>query len=305
MLSEVEAEIQDQPRALKSFLRGRVARAPAGSLFVGAGDSFVASSIACYLSSMKHSAFNPYELVTDPELAKGRTVYFVSASGRTTSNLEAANAVEKQARERVAVTANPKAKLLAVTDRAILIPYDYAPRMPGTLSFSLSLLALLRLATGTLERDFGGVHARAQREAKRLLFSENGVTHFLGNGAAFPVSLYSALKTHEFLGGRAQATMLEEFSHAGLFGLKKGDTVNILCAFDPLNLGQRLVDALSDSGFRAVAIPPFGSSPWAQVFYLVFLSQFAVLRRAKSEGLSRPRFVDTPASLAVSDSLIY
>lgn len=305
MLSEVEAEVLGQPMALKSFLERRVVKAPAGSLFVGAGDSFAASSIACYLSSMKHSAFDPYELAAAPELANGRTVHFVSISGKTTSNLAAAKAVEGAAKERVAITANPRAKLLAVTERAILVPYRYVPRTPGTLSFSLSLLALLRLAAGDLECNFDRVHARARREADKLLFSEKGVTYFLGNGASFPASLYSALKMYEILGGRAQATMLEEFNHAGLFALKKQDAVNISCAFDPLNLGQRLCGALRSNGFRAATIPPFGSNPWEQVFHFIFLSQFAILRRAKFEGLSRPRFVDASGSLAISDSLIY
>ncbi len=305
MLSRVAAEVSSQPRALKTFLRRRVAKAPAGSLFVGAGDSFAASGIASYLSSMKYAALDSYELVSDPPVAKGRTVYFVSVSGMTTSNLAAAKAAEDYASERVAITANHQGKLVTVTDRALFLPYDYTPRVPGTLSFSLSLSVLIRLAAGDFDCDFEKIHSRAVRDAKELLFSDGGMTYYLGNAAGFPVSLYAGLKTHEFLGWRAQAGMLEEFNHAGLFSLKKRDAVNVFCAFDPLDLGRKLCGALRRNGFRAAAIPAFGANRFEQVFYFVFLSQYAVLRKAESVGLPRPHFAGDPASLAISDSLIY
>jgi len=294
-----------QPRILDSFLSETLPRAPPGSLFVGAGDSYASSSIANYLSSMRYQAVNPYELTSAIHIATGRAAYFVTVSGNTASSIAAARAARGIAERSSAITANAKGGIAAVVDEVIFIPFHYVPRLPGTLSFSLSLLALLKLASGRFKCDFAGVSSQARRDAKRLAFSDGGTTHFLGNNAAFPIGQYCALKVYEFLGARAQADRLEEFSHAPIFALRKHDTVNVFCAFDPFHVGQKLATSLHRSGFNATAIPPFGSNSFEQAFYFIFLAQFALLERAKSEGRSLPYFVGARSKLAVSDSMIY
>ena len=305
VLSTVEAEVSAQPAALEKHLREELAPAPPGSVFAGAGDGFAAAWIASCLSSRKHVAVDPYELVADPALAKGRSVYFVSTSGRTASNIAAAKRVRGIAKERTAVTANAAGGLVNATDSAIFIPYRSVPRLPGTLSFTLTLTTLLKLAVGSFECDFRGAYSKAERDSAKVHLADRGVTHFLGNGAAFPAGLYSALKVHEVLGKRAQCTLLEEFSHAPLFALEKRDAVIIFRAFDPLGLGPKLSASLRGRGFDAVTIPPFRASPYDGVFHLVFLSQVAVIKRARSEGLPRPYFTLASEKLAVSDLMIY
>lgn len=304
-LSFVGDQVARQPEILGSFLHETLPEAPPGSVFVGAGDSYVASSIASYLSSMKHLALDPYELVSARGITKGRTAYFVTVSGNTASNIVAARAAKGVAKRRVAITANPKGKITGDVDEVIFIPCEYVPRLIGTLSFSLSLLVLLKLASGRFNCDFATVSSQAKRDAKKLLFSDRGTTYFLGNNAAFPIGHYSALKVHELLGAKAQAEQLEGFNHAALFSLRKRDAVNIFCAFDPLHVGQKLAASLHNNRFDATAILPLGANLFEQVFYFIFLAQFAVLQRAKSEGRSRPYFVSAKGKLAVSDSMIY
>ncbi|MGD0145418.1 MAG: hypothetical protein ABSB53_00995 [Nitrososphaerales archaeon] len=294
-----------QPEILDSFLSETLPRAPPGSLFVGAGDCYVASSIASYLSSMRHRALDPYELISETGIARGRTTYFVTVSGNTTASISAARAAREVAKRRVAVAANTKGKIIDVVDEVIFIPCEYVPRLPGTLSFSLSLLALLKLTHGRFKCDFARVSSQARRDAKKLEFSDRGMTRFLGNNAAFPIGQYYALKMYEFLGARAQAERLEEFSHAPVFALRRHDAVNIFCAFDPFHVGQSLATSLRRSGFNAAAIPPFGSNSFEQAFYFIFLAQFALLERAKSQGRITPYFVGARSKLAVSDSMIY
>jgi fructoselysine-6-P-deglycase FrlB-like protein len=254
---------------------------------------------------MRHQALDPYELMSDMDIARGRTVYFVTVSGNTTASISAARAAEGIAKRRVAVAANAKGKIIDVVDEVIFIPCEYVPKLPGTLSFSLSLLVLLKLASDRFKCDFLGVDSQARRDAKKILFSAEGSTYFLGNNAAFPIGQYSALKTYEFLGAKAQAERLEEFSHAPVFSLQKDDAVNVFCAFDPLSAGQKLATSLRRRGFNATAILPYGSNHFEQVFHLVFLSQLALLHRARSVGRSRPYFVSAKDKLAVSDSMIY
>ena len=304
-LSTVWDQLARQPAMLKSFLSETLPEAPPDSLFVGAGDSYASSSIASYLSSISHRALDPYELISDTKLATGKPVYLVTVSGNTASTISAAKAVGEVAKRRVAITANVRGRISDFVDEVIFIPSEYLPRLPGTLSFSLSFLALLKLVSGGFKVEFEGVDSRAGRDAKTLLFSNEGTTYFLGNNAAFPIGQYSALKVYEFLGARAQAERLEEFSHAPVFSLRKGDAVNVFCTFDPLNIGRKLVTALRRGGFNATAILPFGSNQYEQAFHLIFLAQLAVLHRAKSVGRSRPYFVGAKSRLAVSDSMIY
>ena len=163
----------------------------------------------------------------------------------------------------------------------------------------------MKLTSGRFKCDFASVSSQARRDAKKLTFSEGGMTRFLDNNAAFPIGQYCALKMYEFLGVRAQADRLEEFSHAPIFALRKHDAVNVFCSFDPSRIGQKLVTSLRRSGFNATAIPPFGLNSFEQAFYFIFLAQFALLERAKSEGRSHPYFVSARSRLAVSDSMIY
>jgi len=304
-LSTVGDQLARQPAILGSFLNEPLPEAPAGSLFVGAGDSYVASSIASYLSLMKCQALDPYELISDTDVAMNRVSYFVTVSGNTTSSISAAKAVRAVAKGRVAITANARGKIADAVDEVIFIPCEYVPKLPGTLSFSLSLLALLKSASGRFKCDFLAVYSRAKHDAKKLQLSDEGTTYFLGNNAAFPIGQFSALKMYEFLGAKAQAERLEEFNHAPVFSLHKADAVNIFCAFDPLHIGQKLMTSLRRIGFNATAILPFGSNRFEQVFYLIFLAQLAVLQRAKSVGRLLPYFVGAKDKLAVSDSMIY
>jgi fructoselysine-6-P-deglycase FrlB-like protein len=305
MLSELDAEIQRQPGILEAFAKVKSTRAPPGSLFVGAGDSYAASYTANYLASMKYTHLNPYELLSAPGLARGRNVYFVSMSGRTASNLAATRAIRHLARSTTAVTANPEGRLSEVTDRTVLLPYQVVPRLPGMLSFSLSLLALLKLAGVPLVCDFEKVNLQARQDSKKLLFSKSGVTHFLGNGPAFPVCQYAALKSYEIFGRDARASLLEEFCHAGVFSLDGTNVVNAFQAFDPVRLVARLSVALGENGYEAVSVPAFGSNPIEQTLHAIFLSQFALINRAKSDGRSRPYLAGARRKLAISDSTIY
>ena len=305
MLSAVRAEVSSQAQALEAYLAERVAPAPAGSICVGAGDSFVAASVAARLSPTKVFAFTPYDLMADPSASRGRHVYFVSASGRTKANVAAARSMKGVAARTFAVTSDPGGPLSRATDSTLALPCKVVPRTPGTLSFTLALLALVKLTTTSPACDFEGAFALAERDAPKVLFSESGTTHFVGNGPASPISLYAALKVSEVLGAPAQWGMLEEFGHAPLFSLRRPDTVNAFGAFDPLRVAPKLARLLKKRGFGASAIPAAPGTSLDAVFHLTFLAQLSVLRRAERKGMAAAYLSRSPEKLAVSDSMIY
>jgi len=97
-LSTVGEWLVRQPAILGSFLSEPLPEAPQGTLLVGAGDSYAASSIASSLSSTKCRTPDSYELISDAGVAMNRTTYFVTVSGNTASGVSAARAVREVAK---------------------------------------------------------------------------------------------------------------------------------------------------------------------------------------------------------------
>lgn len=294
----------EQPGALKTFSSKRSIRAEAGSVFVGAGDSYAGALIVSYMSSGKFLAGDPYVILTSPDLAKGRDVFFISVSGRTKSNVAAAKSLRGFAR-RIALTSNTMSPLAAECDEVISLPYATRARAVGTLSFTLSVLAMMKLAFGKLECNFQDAFREGRRLSNQFLISERGTTYFLGNQAAHGVAVYAAAKVYEFLGKKSHAELLEEFSHMELFSLSHTDVVNVLAAFDPARVGMRLRSALKERKYDSSLLGSKGSNPISQVFSLVFAIQLGVLSRAKLKGLRKPYFSGAREKLDVSDAMIY
>ena len=303
-LRRMADEVRGQPAALRDFSSSDLPRAPKGSVFVGAGDSYAVALAAFHMSKGAVLAFDPYSLSFFPEIAAGREVYFVSASGRTSSNIAAARKVKGLARQTFAITADGGSKLARSTKQTVKLPMALVQRTPGLLSFSLSLVAALRISLGTLSCDFGRALNGAERAGRSVSFAR-GTTYFLGNSAAYAVAMYAQSKTHEFLGAKAHAELLEEFSHLELFSLRRNDSVNAFGGFDPSGSGPRLSRALSRRGYDAHVIEPMGTSDVEQLFHSVFAVQSAVLRETRASGLDGPRFLKAKKSLEISDAMIY
>ncbi|MDV3278109.1 MAG: hypothetical protein LYZ69_06545 [Nitrososphaerales archaeon] len=303
-LEAIASEIEVQPRALDELMRRRMRMARPGSLFVGAGDSYACSIAAQYLSRGRSLALDPYALLASPDFARGKEVYFISTSGRTKSNIAAAKAVKGIAFGSTAITANPASPLSKATRETIEIPYSYVPRTPGTLSFTLSLLAAVKLACEPFTCGFARLLSLA-KASSNVVFSKGGTTYFLGNGPAHAIALYSALKTFELFGDKADAELLEEFGHANLFSLRPRDTVNIFTAFDPAGIGRKLASALGREGFGQNLMPVKGGNEFESVFHAAFFVQTSILKEARSRGVATPYIMRSKKKLKLSDSMIY
>jgi fructoselysine-6-P-deglycase FrlB-like protein len=300
----IRKEVEGQAEALEQFSRSKIPRASKGSIFVGAGDSYAAALAGFYASKGDCAGFDPYTVVSAPEIAEGREVFFISVSGRTSSNVLAARRVRKLAKRTTALTAVPDSPLAALTDRTVTLPMTYAPRTPGMLSFCLSLLAVLSMVKADPSCDFERAFMRARLDSRRLSL-KGGTTYFLGNSLAYPVALYAAAKTYEFLGAKAHAELLEEFSHLELFSLKRSDPVNLFECFDPAGISTKLARALAAYGYKSHHITARGKSDTERLFHSVFASQLAVLDRAEVTGLTEPKFLSAGDKLNISDGMIY
>jgi fructoselysine-6-P-deglycase FrlB-like protein len=298
------AEVERQPAALSTLARSKVRRAARGSLFVGAGDSYAAAMAGFFASGGRCIAMDPYTLASAPEIAAGLEVYFISVSGRTASNVAAAGKLRGVAAKTTAITAVEDSPLARRVDRVNPLPMTYAPRRAGMMSFSLSLLAVLKLVGRNDESDFRRALRQAKKDARSLAFG-GGTTYFLGNSAGYAAALYASAKAYEVLGVKAHAELLEEFSHLEMFSLTKGDHVDAFSCFDPSGMAGKLAAALARSGYSSSVIPSRGKTFVERLFHSVFVGQLSVLQAASMEGLREPRFLSSGGRLQASDSMIY
>lgn len=304
MFSQIESELRDEPSLLSKAERTPLKPLPSGSILVGAGDSYCAALCASYLSRSESIVLDPYEMITNPKLARSKAVIVISVSGRTKANVAAARSVKGIASQIVGVTANAASPLAKEVDKTILLPYEYQPRVPGMASFALSLAYSARLLSVKLSLGFDRVRSEGSRVSRQLKFSNSGSTFFLGNRALFAVSMYAAAKLYEFFGAKAQYQRLEEFSHMELFSLDANDAINIYDGFDPSRISGALYRSLKKAGY-ATGLAPVGQNGVKSVFLAVFATQFAVLRWVKHSKIKRPYILDAGKKLVTSDSMIY
>ncbi len=303
-LQRIRDEVEKQPQALGDFARSKIPKAPEGSVFVGAGDSYAAALAGFYASKGDCMAFDPYTLASVPEIAKDREVFFISVSGRTSSNVQAARKVRKLAKRTTALTAVRDSPLAHLTHRTVILPMNYISRTPGMLSFSLSLLAILSVVLSNVSCNFKRAFEKAQMDARRFSLGE-GTTYFLGNSLAYPVAFYAAAKAYEFLGIKAQAELLEEFSHLEMFSLERSDSVNLFECFDPSRISKKLANALTANGYDSHLLASRGTSDPERLFHAVFASQLLFLDGAEDAGLTEPKFLSAKGKLDTSDAMIY
>jgi hypothetical protein len=248
---------------------------------------------------------DPYELVVSPEVARSKEVVFLSASGRTKSNVAAARLMRRAAAGTIAITADGDSPLAKAVDRVILLPYDYTPRVSGMASFTLMLVASARLLSPDLHADSSNVLSRGRRISRSLGLSNGGVTYFLGNGALYAIAIYSAAKLHEFFGTRAAYQRLEEFSHMEVFSLRRRDVVNIYEGFDPLKVGPALARSLKGKRYDSRIVSTGRLNDFERVLAAASAIQFAVLRWARGKKIGQPYLSRAEDKLEISDSMIY
>ena len=306
-LISVAKEVKEQPSLLRSFRRSTLwsELGEGGDLiFVGAGDSYAASLCASFLVGPRVLALDPYSLTESIGWAKGRSVYVISISGETRSNIELARALKGVAKRTTAITCNPKSRLAAAVDEVMQLPFRPCGKSPGVASFTLSLAAALKVCGLDPDLDFEEILSRASTESKRFrVAGRHGVTHFAGNNEAYASSIYGVAKIYELLGGRAQASLLEEFSHMPLFSLLASDSVNVI-EHQGGRKGELLYNKLKDGGYASTLIRPRGGR-LEGLYLLIFGMQMAAIRAARRNGLIAPYFLGAKKKLRISDEMIY
>ncbi len=271
---------------------------PKNALFCGSGDSLASSMMAECFSDYQSRAVDPLVLAKNKNISKNKHVYFVSISGNTISNIKAA----KMATRSTAITKNHTSKLAKACTK--IIPLDYVDShivTSGSIGFLASMLACMSLVFCFRIKNARKLFQSAKSQARKISL-ENQV-YFIGNQYTYPLCLYASAKMHEVLGYDAHYEKIEQFSHAGLFSAKPGDTVIIFEAKS--RHSAHLASQLKKLGLSVHSPSVSCGDKVSQVIFYTFVSQILALNAAKRKRLSDCYFVTEKKIRNISSSMIY
>jgi len=239
-------EIQEQPRALRQCLRGRVDElggrvdlgdlgdlTPTGVQFVAAGTSYHASLYAARLfqdAGVPAQAFLASEYATGVPPIGDALVVGVTQSGETADTLSALREADRRGARTLAVTNTVGSTAAREADHALYIRAGPEIGVAATKTFASQLAALNLLSLATVERGSrdvisalrdlpGGVQALlddSRAEAVAETFVDSRAYFFIGRGYHYPVALEGALKMKEITYKHAEGFAAGELKHGPL-----------------------------------------------------------------------------------------
>lgn len=295
-----ENDIKLQTEFLKNFKKQKPlpVNQQKDIIFTGSGDSLASAKLAESFSDFRVKSMDPLDLLKNKSMVKNKTVYFVSISGNTISNIK----VAKIAKKSIAITSKIQSRLAKSCSTSILLQSPNSDVFTaGSISFLESSLTCISLVCPTVISNSEVIFKKAYSDAKK---SKSGKRIFvLGNMYTFPVAMYCAAKFYELLGFDAHFEQIEQFSHMELFSVKKGDTVIIF--EEKNNHNTQLKKNLKKVGLNVIH-PVFKSrNKISQIIYYTFFSQLLTLFEAKKIRKRDCHFVLKKNLRNVSDKMIY
>ena len=295
-----ENDIKLQSEFLKNFKKQKSLSVnyQKNVIFTGSGDSLASAMLAESFSNFRVKSMDPLDLLKNKSLTKNKTIYFVSISGNTISNIK----VAKEAKKAIAITSKPQSRLAKSCSSSIILQSPNSDVFTaGSISFLESALICISLVKPIVIPKNNDIFKKAYSDVKNFKFGKR--IFVLGNMHTFPVAMYCAAKFYELLGYDAHFERIEQFSHMELFSTKKGDTVIIFEEKNAHNV--QLVKNLKNVGLNVIH-PTFNSkNKISQIVYYTFFSQLLPLFEAKKQKKKDCHFVLAKKLRNVSDNMIY
>jgi len=267
-------------------------------IFTGSGDSLASAKLAESFSNFKVQSMDPLNLLNNPAVSKNKTIYFVSISGKTITNIKASQRTKRS----IAITANPQSKLAKLCHSTIVLQSQNSDVFTaGSISFLESALTCISLVYPISISNIDEIFKQAYRDAKKAKPQKR--IFILGNMHTFPIAMYCAAKFFEVLGSDAHFEHIEQFSHMELFSVKKGDTVIILEQKNNHNL--HLAKILKKIGLVVIQPNFYSKNKISQIIYYTVFSQLLTLFEAKKRNQKNCHFVLSKNLRDVSDKMIY
>lgn len=264
-------------------------------IFTGCGDSYSAALIAEKFSKVK--AGDPYELYFE----KLETpLVIISVSGRTITNLNLAKKAKKEGIKVIAITGSKENELAKISDLVISTEYKERTVLPGTLSFTKSLIAIFSILGKKVDLNF------LKKEWIDKVFEEmskiKGDSFFIISAPSFfPISIYFKAKLIEFAGRKVIIERCEQFLHMDIFSVKEKDALLIIGEED--KRAKEIYDKLKDKLICCEYLKTSDKSP-EDYLRLAIYAQVLGFSLAKRSSLEDFYFTKTKL-LKISDELIY
>ena len=299
-LEAYEKDVFAQPKFLDTFHTQKLLpkAQQKNMIFSGTGDSFVSAMLAEVFSNYTVKSFDPLDLLKNKTIAKNKTIYLVSVSGNTISNIK----VAKMTKTSIAITSNPKSRLANMCNKSILLNFPNSNVFTaGSISFLESALTCISLVAPISIPKNPEIFKKALVDVKKSKIGKR--LFILGSAQTFPITMYCAAKFYELLGYDVHFERIEQFSHTVLFSVEKGDTVII---FEGKNSHNKLlVKNLKDIGLNVIH-PMFESrNKISQLLYYVYFSQLLPLFEAKKMGQTDCHFILSKNLRNISNQMIY
>jgi len=263
------------------------------------------------VSGFRSLCLTPHDIITFPQIAKGRHVFFVSVSGNTTANIRAANAMNTRDVPITAITMDANSLLAKECNDVIEIDVPRSPVVTsGTLTFTASTIICLSLISAITNTAFiPKLYEKCKRNYQIYDdISFTGQVHvILGNDLLYPCAIYGKLKINEIFGFPSIAYSLDEFFHAPLFGTRVKDNILVL---EKNEIRQKrkentVSELLSKVGLKNVSLSCGSRSILETIFTSIFLQQIIFVNQAKKMGITECSFLKNKRYLSISSKLIY
>ena len=309
-IEAMETEIEYQREDLQKLELPRQQTCIDDCVITGSGDSYVASSIARYVSSYKAKCCHPMDIVLNPAIVRNRRVYLVSTSGSTKATILAAKVAKKFALRTIAITTRPESPLAKSSDDLILIRYNHASiPTSGTIGFTASMLCCVSLVCAVELNNVKKIYNESLALADYLTnykIKRSSSHVFLGNGLVFPAALYGSLKMHEVFGVPSLAYSLDEFCHSPIFSIKSNDRIIILGNnVSEFSMSKTITNQLEKMEVLTFYINCRKLSTIDSLLKSIFFLQLYALKLAVKNRLKDCYFLRNERLLALSSKLIY
>lgn len=309
-IEAMETEIEYQRENLQKLELPRQQTCIDDCVITGSGDSYVASSIARYVSSYKAKCCHPMDIVLNPAIVKNRRVYLVSTSGSTKATILAAKVAKKFALRTIAITTRPESPLAKSSDDLISVRYKRASiPTSGTIGFTASMLCCVSLVCAVELHNVKKIYNESFALADYLTnykIKRSSSHVFLGNGIVFPAALYGSLKMHEVFGVPSLAYSLDEFCHSPIFSIKSNDRIIILGNnVSEFSMSKTITNQLEKMEVLTLYINCRKRSTIDSLLKSIFFLQLYALKLAVKNRLKDCYFLRNERLLALSSKLIY
>ena len=299
-IAAYEKEIMMQLEYLQNFKQQRLLSniKQRKTIFCGTGDSYASAILAEVFSEFRARAHDPLDLLKNKSLVKNHDLYLISISGNTISNIR----LGKLAKNSIAVTANNSSRLAQACKKVISLQFENTGiQTSGSISFLASALTCISLVSRCQIRDVLKIFGQAKKTSQNM--SLHGKVHILGNLHTFPIAFFFAAKLHEVLGIDAHYERIEQFSHAGLFATKRGDTVILFEEKNPHN--EKLLKQLRNCKLNVIRVDPPKTNLLGKVLFFIFVSELVPLYAAKKKKKKECYFIESKQLKDASSSMIY